>query len=155
MAGTVFITFYLYLLCMVQRNPAITVLLVRFQKPPLGCAGAVRFLDNRKDTRARVLSGLGLIGARAFTDTQVRNRHLHQIRLKSGLLPRVDILAGFIEHGIPGILIRTLLRIGKAVERTFLGRCIRPGLTHTVPNFRSSGMAGTAQICTTSFPAVF
>ena len=140
-----------YSLGVIQRNPAITVILIGFQKSPPGCTRPICLFHNGEDTPICVLTGLGFIDTGSFPNVQIRDGYPNQIRLKRLLLPLIQHLAGLIKHGVSSILIRTLLCISKAVERSLLRCRIRPGLTHTVPDFLLCSGIGYIVLC--QFPA--
>ena len=57
---------------------------IAFEPAPLGSTLAAGFLDNGEHTLAGVMSNRTIVGARAFADVQVWDRHPHPVRLKCG-----------------------------------------------------------------------
>lgn len=76
---------------------------------------------------------LRIVRTRTLADIEVVDGHTDCIRHRCGLGHRINCLTVRVEHKVARILIRTLLRIGKVMERTFLRGRILPALTHTIP----------------------
>ena len=102
---------------------------------PLGGTFAVCLFHNRERADSGIFPCLAIVGARAFSDVQVRDGYPYQIRLER-CRPGVHRFPGFIKHRIAGVLIRTLLCVLQRLERPFLRLGICPGLPDAVPDFR-------------------
>ena len=91
----------LHSLCIIQAYPSISSALIGFQKPPPGCALAVRLLHNRESADSRIFTGLCMVSAGTFPDVQVRDGYPHQIWGEKCCFRCVDVYTIHIKHTMP------------------------------------------------------
>ena len=118
------------LLCVVEADPAVTLVGKGLQQPPLGCALAFCFCDNGEDSLAGEATG-AVVRAGALADTKAVSGHSNRVRLE-GSAGGIDCFPILSEHKITGILVRTRLCVTEITERPLLGCGIRPVLPHTI-----------------------
>ena len=82
----------------IQRNPSVTIFLIRFQKPPKARALAFCFFHNSESTFSRVLTCFIVVCSRPPADVQIFDGYSHKIRCECSI--GINHFTGFIKYGI-------------------------------------------------------